>query len=47
MDLVPPYGVYLDGKELAVYATEHEAEARFQALRRGELRPAQETQEKA
>lgn len=43
MDMVEPYGVYLDGVEIDVYDTEAEAQLQFEALRRrllGELAEA-------
>lgn len=34
MDMVEPYGVYLDGVEVNVFDTEAEAQQQFEALRR-------------
>lgn len=34
MDIVEPYGMYLDGVEVAVYDTEAEAQHQFEARRR-------------
>lgn len=35
MDMVAPFGVYVDGEEVACYNTIDEAEAHFQSLRCG------------
>lgn len=43
MDMVPPYGVYLDGVQVAQYDTESEARAHYSrfAVRNGGTSPTQ------